>query len=104
MRIITFILIVFGLSDNLHAQQQKSLKSREDIIIDSVFIELDSIVKSRPFDTMFNCNAVLIKKVEILTKIRATDAGGSYVGKILFSLNDYKQWDAWRKKRRENTK
>jgi hypothetical protein len=69
------------------------------------FKQIDSVVNANQGDTIFYCSPYLIKKIEEVTKIDATDKGGSYVGKLFFTKADYEKWDNWRvKKNRKNMK
>lgn len=79
----------------VHAQKTKKEKS---IAAVKLFKQLDSIVMANPGDTLFYCSPHLIKEAETITKLKATDAGGSFVGKIYFTLENYRRWNEWRKK------
>ena len=98
MRLIFLILTLFpgfiGYSQAFGKIKKK--KARE---ITSAFKELDSIVDANKEDTLFYCSPALIHKVERITDIQATEASGSFVGKIYFTLFDYKKWQEWREKK-----
>jgi len=89
-----FLLFIFSFS-LLHAQKTKKEKT---IAAVKLFKQLDSIVMANPGDTFFYCSPHLIKDAETITKLKATNAGGSFVGKIYFTLENYRRWDEWRKK------
>jgi hypothetical protein len=64
-----------------------------------VFEQLDSVVNANKGDSIFYSSPYLIKKLEAITKIKATDKGGSYVGKLYFTKENYEKWHEWYEKK-----
>lgn len=98
MRLI-FFLLTFLASYISYSQDTIKIKKRKGRETSEVFAKLDSIVDANKDDTLFYCSPDFIKKVERITKIKATDASASFVGKIYFTLSDYKTWIKWRERR-----
>lgn len=98
MRLLFFIVALFPAVIGF-SQASGKIKKKKAREISETFKKLDSIVDANKQDTLFYCSPALIQKVERITNIKATEASGSFVGKIYFTLFDYKKWQEWREKR-----
>jgi hypothetical protein len=93
-KLLVISLCIFSVSF-IFGQKSKQKKS---IFEKDLFKKLDSIVQANPTDTIFYCSPYLIRNVEKITKLDATEAGASFVGKIFFTMGNYRRWDEWREK------
>ncbi|HRX92571.1 MAG TPA: hypothetical protein P5158_00560 [Chitinophagaceae bacterium] len=79
-------------------QENKDFESISHFSLDSAFLHnfqiLDSVVKTKPKDTLYQCCYHSIAFMEKNTRIEA-DVDGDYIGPIGFKKEDLKRWHDW---------